>query len=311
MSAAERGAGWTDERQRGGKAAPEAREPSESASPMSAAERREAREPSESASPISAADSMSAAERGACEIHRYRRDDVPLTDDDLIALYDTDRARSWLRVNLASSLDGAVTAADGFSAGLSGEADKRVFGILRMLCDALLVGAGTLRHERYGPVRLDAARREWRRAHGRAEYPTLVVISRSLDLDPEQPAFTEAPVRPIVLTTDMSAPQRREALSAVAHVLVYGETDVDLAAALDVLRLMGYRDVLCEGGPHVLGALTAADLVDELCITFAPLLVGPGPGRITSGGPPSEPRGLALRHVLGAGGTLLLRYTRR
>ncbi len=56
--------------------------------------------------------------------------------------------------------------------------------MLRMLCDALLVGAGTLRHEGYRALRLDARRRAWRRERGLAEYPTLVVVSAALDLDP-------------------------------------------------------------------------------------------------------------------------------
>ena len=66
-----------------------------------------------------------------------------LDDDAVAALYEPG-GEHWLRVNFVTSLDGAVTL-DGYSAGLSGPADKRVFGILRMRCDALLVGAGTLR----------------------------------------------------------------------------------------------------------------------------------------------------------------------
>ncbi|MEV1144648.1 dihydrofolate reductase family protein, partial [Micromonospora sp. NPDC049799] len=129
----------------------------------------------------------------------------PLDDAALTALYG--RAdRPHLRVNFVTSVDGAVTV-DDYSAGLSGEPDKRVFGLLRMLCDALVVAAGTLRHENYRAVRLDEGRRAWRRAHGLAEYPTLVVVSGSLDLDPGQAAFADAPVRPVVLTrADATAP---------------------------------------------------------------------------------------------------------
>ena len=66
-----------------------------------------------------------------------------------------------LRVNFVTSLDGAVSV-DGLSAGLSGEADKEVFRLLRRDCDALLVGAGTFRAENYRPLTLDASRRAWR-----------------------------------------------------------------------------------------------------------------------------------------------------
>ncbi len=229
-----------------------------------------------------------------------------LDDAELAALYG--RAdRPHLRVNFVTSVDGAVSL-DGYSAGLSGAPDKRVFGLLRMLCDGLLVAAGTLRHEGYGAVRLDAARRAWRRAHGLAEYPTLVVVSGSLDLDPAQAAFADAPVRPVVLTR--AAAEAPPGLAGVADLVRCGHDRVDLAAGLAALRRRGLGQVLCEGGPHLFGALTAADLVDEVCLTVAPLLAGAGPGRI-SAGPAGGHRELPLRHVLAAAdGVLMLRYAR-
>ncbi|MFC0508756.1 pyrimidine reductase family protein [Micromonospora costi] len=230
----------------------------------------------------------------------------PVDDATLTTLYG--RAdRPHLRVNFVSSLDGAVSV-DGYSAGLSGEPDKRVFGLLRMLCDALVVAAGTLRHEGYRALRLDERRRAWRRERGLPDYPTLVVVSGSLDLDPAQAAFADAPVRPLVLTRAGAVPP--PGLTEVADVLPFGTDRVDLAAGLGELRRRGHDQLLCEGGPLLFGALTAADLVDELCLTVAPLLAGPGPGRITAGAP-APPRRLPLRHVLAAGdGTLLLRYAR-
>jgi riboflavin biosynthesis pyrimidine reductase len=171
-----------------------------------------------------------------------------------------------------------------------------------------MVGAGTLRVEGYGPLLLRAEHRQARGELGRAEHPTLVIVSARLDLDPEHPMLAEAPVRPVVLTHAASPAEQRDALAKVADVLVHGEIAVDLPAALDALAARGLATVLSEGGPHLLGALTAADLVDELCLTVAPLLAGPGAGRITAGPPGSAPRELALRHVLAAGDELLLRY---
>ncbi|MGW3605329.1 pyrimidine reductase family protein [Micromonospora sp. NPDC005161] len=230
----------------------------------------------------------------------------PLDDAGLTTLYGrADQPR--LRVNFVASLDGAVTV-DGYSAGLSGEPDKRVFGLLRMLCDALVVAAGTLRHEGYRAVRLDERRRAWRREHGLAEYPTLVVVSGSLDLDPAQAAFADGPVRPVVLTHAGAEPP--PGLTDVADVLRCGTDRVDLAAGLDELHKRGLTQLLCEGGPQLFGALTAADLVDELCLTVAPLLAGPGPGRIIAGDA-APPRQLPLRHVLAADdGVLMLRHAR-
>ncbi|MFG1951227.1 pyrimidine reductase family protein [Micromonospora sp. NPDC048830] len=230
----------------------------------------------------------------------------PLHDAELTALYGrTERPR--LRVNFVTSVDGAV-ALDGYSAGLSGEPDKRVFGLLRMLCDGLVVAAGTLRHEGYRAVRLSEPRRAWRREQGLAEYPTLIVVSGSLDLDPAQAAFADAPVRPIVLTS--AAAEAPPGLTEVAELVRCGADRVDLTVGLAELRRRGLGQLLCEGGPLLFGALTAADLVDEVCLTVAPLLAGAGAGRITAGDA-SAPRHLPLRHVLAASdGTLLLRYAR-
>jgi riboflavin biosynthesis pyrimidine reductase len=230
-------------------------------------------------------------------------DGKPLSDDDIISVYSVEPV-PWLRVNFAESLDGAVTL-DGYSAGLSGPEDKRVFGVLRMMCDALVVGAGTVRNEGYGALRPSPERRKWRLAHGLAEYPTLVVVSRRLDLDPDQSAFADAPVRPIVLTPTkaLSSP-----IESVAEIVTYANDD--LADGIDLLRERGFRHVLSEGGPNIFGALTAADLVDDLCLTLSPLLAGPGAGRITAGPPTRQPRQLELRHILSGDGQLMLRYTK-
>ena len=233
----------------------------------------------------------------------------PVDPDALIGLYALDRSRPAVRVNFVSSLDGAVTVM-GASGGLSGPADKLVFGMLRMHCDALLVGAGTVGNEGYHAVRLDPERRRWRLEHGLAEYPPLIVVSQALNLNPAHQALAEAPVRPIVLTSHAAPERNRTALAEVAEVLVFGENEVDFAAALAELRGHGLGQVLCEGGPHLMGALTAADLVDDLCLTLAPLLAGPGAGRITAGGPSPAPRRLELCHVLAADGMLLTRYGR-
>jgi len=231
-----------------------------------------------------------------------------LDDTALTSLYAVNnRSRRRVRVNFVTSLDGAVTL-DGYSAGLSGPADKRVFKLLRDDCDALLVGAGTLRHEGYRSLDLGPERGAKRRAAGLAEQPTLVVVSGRLDV-PAEPLAT-SPVRPIILTHGASPPARRTALGEHAEVLICGDTAVDLPAALTTLAERGLPQVLSEGGPHLLGALTAADAVDELCLTVAPLLAGPGAGRITAGPLVPDARRLALAHVLEADGNLLLRYTR-
>lgn len=220
------------------------------------------------------------------------------------------RTRPWLRVNFVTSADGAVEV-DGYSEGLSSGADKAVFRILRMCCDALVVGAGTLTHEGYRPLRLDEERRQWRLAAGLPEYPVLVVVSGELSVPPEHPALAAAPVRPIVVTHDQAPADRREALADVADVVVCGDGKVDLTGARDQLAARGLTQLLSEGGPQLFGGLVAADLVDELCLTVSPMLTGPGADRIIAGPVALAIRGLHLAHVVTEDDSLMLRYTRR
>ncbi|MFF0344025.1 pyrimidine reductase family protein [Kribbella sp. NPDC004875] len=234
-----------------------------------------------------------------------------LTEDELIAAYTVaDRSVTRLRVNFVTSLDGAVTL-EGLSGGLSSKDDQFMLGRLRMLADVVLVGAGTLRAEGYGGLRLGAKRRAWRTDHELPENPTLAVVSARLELAADSPVFTEAPTRPIVITCAASPEGQREALAKVADVLVCGDDAVDLTAAVDALRERGLTQILCEGGPHLLGSLTDADLVDELCLTVSPLLAGPGARRITDGLAATDARPLSLLHVLSTeDGFLFLRHGR-
>jgi riboflavin biosynthesis pyrimidine reductase len=234
-------------------------------------------------------------------------DPTPVDDVALAALYE--QPRPGLRMNFVTSVDGAVEV-EGRSRGLGNPAVKKVVDLLRQYPDGLLVGAGTVRVEGYHAVRLDERRRAWRSARGLDPYPRLIVISRRLDLDPTSHALVEAPRRPVILTSRAAPPDRVTALSTVADVLAYGEDEVDLRAAVADLHERGIGTILSEGGPHLFGSLTAADLVDEVCLTVSPLLTGPGAGRITAG-PRSGVRQLSLAHVLHDDHVLLLRYARK
>ncbi|GAA0619601.1 pyrimidine reductase family protein [Kribbella sandramycini] len=233
-----------------------------------------------------------------------------LSDDELLEVYRiADRTTPHLRANFVSSLDGAVEI-DGQSKALSSESDSRVFSMIRRLADVVLVGAGTIRDEGYTPLKLSAAGRSWRSAAGLPENPTLAVVSARLDLSPVNPIFRSA-VRPLVITHEASPPDRREALGEVADVLVLGAAEVDLPAVVIALADRGLPQILCEGGPHLLGAMTTADLVDELDLALAPLLAGPGSGRITAGPPTPLTRQLRLATALVAPDDyLFFRYVR-
>jgi riboflavin biosynthesis pyrimidine reductase len=172
------------------------------------------------------------------------------------------------------------------------------------------VGAGTVRVEGYGGVRVDEADAAWRREQGLTGQPRVAVVSSRLDLSPGHPFFARAVVRPIVVTRASAPTDRRAALAEVADVLVCGDDAVDLGAMIAALAELGLPQVLCEGGPHLFGSLIEADLVDELCLSLSPMLVAGEAGRIARGAPEVERR-MRLVHAIPAGDLLLLRYARR
>ena len=226
-----------------------------------------------------------------------------------------------LRVNFVSSVDGAVTH-DGRSGGLSNDADKRYFELLRRVSDVVLVGAGTVRDEGYGGMRVSDESARWRVADGMPPHPVFAIVSGSLDLDPESGIFTNAPVRPIVFTTSQGVArdgERAAALAAVADVVVadvVADSGADASAGaarvhgptiVRTLHERGLGNVLCEGGPHLFGSLLADGVVDELFLTVSPTLEAGDAARITAG-ELAATASLTLASVLASGSTLLLRY---
>lgn len=224
-----------------------------------------------------------------------------LSDGELFAAYPR-AAGPLLRVNMITSLDGAATL-EGRSGSLGGPADQDLMKRLRMQADVVVVGAGTIRVEGYGATLLDEQARAWRVAHGLTPHPRFAVVTRGGDV-PDK-FFADPPARPIVIT-HASAPH---AYPDAAEVIDCGDSSVDPAVMVAELAARGLSQILCEGGPHLLGSLIAADLVDELCLTVSPTLAGPGSVRIVAG-PPSAPRRMTPAHVLTDDTHLFLRHTR-
>jgi riboflavin biosynthesis pyrimidine reductase len=218
--------------------------------------------------------------------------------------------RPWTRANMIASVDGAA-AVDGRSGALSGPGDRQLFSVLRSLADVILVGAGTARAERYRPVR---ARDVWPALRvGRPPTPPIAVLSGTLDLDTggRLLAGPADAARTIVLTTQAAPAERRAAAARHADVIIAGEDVIAPAAAIGALADRGYRRILLEGGPTLLGQVAAAGLLDELCLTVSPVLAGGLASRIIGAEPrPGFPVGLSLGHVLEDDGSLLCRYVR-
>ena len=180
---------------------------------------------------------------------------------------------------------------------------------------AELVAAGTVRDEGYGPMVLHDADVAWRRAHGKPDHPVFAIVTGSLSLDPGSRVFTEAPVRPIVLTSaTAAASSKAQTLAEVADVVPCSADDepdsVDAGRIRGVLADRGLGMIHCEGGPSFLGALIAADAVDELTLTLDPSLEGGAGPRIARGSSPELRRMRPAHVLLGADGVLLTRYVR-
>jgi len=227
---------------------------------------------------------------------------------DLAERYAYPPGATWMRANMVASLDGAAQR-DERSGGLGNPADQHLFLLLRGLADVVIVGAGTVRAEGYGPVRpsegWDGVR------EGRPPVPPIAIVSRSLDLDFDAPIFTEAQVPTIVLATATADPVRLKAAREHADVIVAGYDSLDFPAAVRELASRGHRRLLCEGGPAVLAQVVAAGLLDELCLTLSPMLLGGHPTRILNGPPVQVPPEMTLAHALQDEEFLFLRYTRK
>ena len=202
----------------------------------------------------------------------------PTTLDELFADIDFAASapsdRPYLVINMVASADGRATL-HGRTADLSSPADKELFFALRRQVDAVLVGTGTLREERYGPLLRDEQ-----------EQPLAIVCSRRGDFPEDIPLFTDPRSRILTHT----GPSPKEAL-------------------LRAQDEQGVRSVLCEGGPTLNGALFAEDLVDELFLAISPQIAnGPAPLTIVEAAGPGRPVDLEPVWMLEADGMVFCRY---
>ncbi|HSE07435.1 MAG TPA: pyrimidine reductase family protein [Nocardioidaceae bacterium] len=244
----------------------------------------------------------------ALTLNRLRPGPCEETEAASLYAYPSD-SRSHLRVNMVSSIDGAATL-EGRVGTLTGPSDQRLLLLLRALADVLIVGAGTIRAEGYGPLTVAPGLMPLREQAGQGPAPRLVVPTRSLDLDLGSAAFTEAVEPPLVVTTGRATPDRVRQAEAVAEVVVLGDDAVDLTAMVALLLDRGARRLLCEGGPGLLAGLLAEDLVDEVCLALAPVTTCGSETRITAGPALTEPQRLRLAQVAERDDYLFLRYTR-
>jgi len=197
--------------------------------------------------------------------------------------------RPWVRSNFVTTLDGAAHDADGVTQSLGGETDTRLFAYLRSLADVILAGAGTTRIERYGP---DGG-------------TPIAVVSRRLDI----PEPLRRPGITVVTTSDAPERELDALLTAGVEVIAHGSGEIDWDSVLVTFADRGWLKVNCEGGPTLHGDLISRGVIDELCLTVAPVLAAGTAPRIAHSLLPVEV-GMTLAHAVPVGDVLFTRWIR-
>jgi riboflavin-specific deaminase-like protein len=226
------------------------------------------------------------------QLDGYRPWEQPLEDRPLVAM------------NFAATVDGRATI-NGVSGPIGSDADMAMLAQLRTRFDAVMIGAGTMRAERYGRLVKKQETRQRRERLGLPPEPLMVIVSGRLDLPWDAPLFTEGGQVLIFTASEAEPPETASPLEVVRH-----DKFVHLVEALRHLRQeRDIRALLCEGGPGLHGELEGGGMVDDLFLTIAPKLVGGEAPRIIEGELPAVAE-LELGWLLEEQGELFARYRR-
>lgn len=178
----------------------------------------------------------------------------------------------WVRALFVMTLDGHIAGPDGSSRSISGPADRAVLGAVRRWADAVIVGAATMRAERYNPMRVSDAVTSERLAQGRGPAPRLVIVSGSLDLPWADAAYSESMLPPLIVTTRRAPEDARERVPATCELLIAPADRVDPVWLRDRLVERGLERMVLEGGPTLLADFARTRAVDEWALTLSGIL---------------------------------------
>src|SRR5436305_2314327 len=211
--------------------------------------------------------------------------------------------RPYLILNFATTLDGRA-AINGRSGPIGSETDTEMLQRLRTRVDAVMIGAGTMRAERYGRMVSDPQLRAYRERTGLAHDPLAVIVSNRLELPWDAALFTNGGGRVVIFTASEETPPE----TATPVTVVRHPDGVELDRALEWVRWeRGICSVLCEGGPTLHGRLREGGLADELFLTIAPKIAGGEGPRVLEGALP-DVDGVELAWLLESGSELFARY---
>ncbi len=213
--------------------------------------------------------------------------------------------RPWVMLNMVESIDGA-TAVDGGASALNDRDDRELFLALRAVADVVMNGAETVRSENLGPLRMSDEMAERRARAGMAPLPEMVILTRSLGLEPDHRIFSKPEQRPTVITGVDVEQSRLESVGEVANVI-----QIDPLDGKGIVSALGDHDViLCEGGPTINALLIRDDVVDEVNLTVSPMLALGQSKRVASGPSLPTPRRMRLDRKLMGEQSMFLRFVR-
>jgi len=213
--------------------------------------------------------------------------------------------RPLVAMNFAATVDGRATI-EGVSGPIGSAADTTMLARLRTRFDAVMIGAGTMRAERYGRLVPSQEQRQRREQVGLSADPLMVIVSGRLDLPWDATLFTDGAGEVLIFTaSEVEPPETATPVEVVRH-----ESFVEIGEALRHLRQeRGIRALLSEGGPGLHGELEGGGVVDDLFLTIAPKLAGGEAPRIIEGELPAVAP-LELAWLLEEDGELFARYRR-
>jgi riboflavin-specific deaminase-like protein len=211
--------------------------------------------------------------------------------------------RPYLILNFATTLDGRA-AISGRSGAIGSETDTETLQRLRTRVDAVMIGAGTMRAERYGRMVSDPDFRAYRERTGLAPDPLGVIVSNRLELPWDAGLFTDGGGQVVIFTaSEEEAPETATPVTVVRH-----PDGVELDKALEwLLTEREVKSVLCEGGPTLHGRLREGGLADELFLTIAPKIAGGEGPRVLEGALPDIDQ-VELAWLLESDSELFTRY---
>jgi riboflavin-specific deaminase-like protein len=217
--------------------------------------------------------------------------------------------RPYVLLSVATSIDSRIDDTSPERLLLSNSADFDRVDQVRAQCDAILIGAGTIRADNPRLLVNSEARRAARAAAGKPEYPLKVAVTSSGDLDPAA-KFWHYGSQKVAYTTDAGAEKLHDRLVGLADVVALGR-DVDFGKMLDDLGSRGVERLMVEGGSTIHTAFLSQGLADELQLAIAPLIVGEAdaPSFLNPAKYPGGPtRRMRLAEVIQVGDVVVLRY---